>query len=106
MSCCRRGSEVEDAFSQLGAGSRVPGSQLKGPMMVSFVNQQGLAEAGVDQGGLLKEFLTEASTGSFYWWSALEFPIDSQFIETTEPTSATSEAEALKLFRWWCRWYL
>ena len=30
-------------------------------MQVVFLNQQGMLEAGIDQGGLLKEFLEEVS---------------------------------------------
>ena len=36
-------------------------TQLAVCMQVVFLNQQGMLEAGIDQGGLLKEFLEEAS---------------------------------------------
>jgi hypothetical protein len=33
--------------------------KLKGVVKVSFVNSEGLPEAGIDGGGVFKEFLTE-----------------------------------------------
>jgi len=50
----RRGSELEDAWRHVGGSA-----PLKGPLAVSFVNAQGMPEAGLDHGGLTKEFLTE-----------------------------------------------
>ena len=50
----RRGHLVEDAYAQcshLGLG-------LKGRIRVSFISDEGLPEAGIDGGGLFKEFLT------------------------------------------------
>ena len=54
----RRDALLEDALHAL----KGVGSSVKGPMHVSFVSQHGGLEAGIDQGGLLKEFLEEAST--------------------------------------------
>ena len=50
---------MEDAYAQLGFGRQRVGSAIKGPLSVSFVNATGLAEAGLDQGGLVKEFISE-----------------------------------------------
>lgn len=36
-----------------------PAEKLKGVVKVSFVNSEGLPEAGIDGGGVFKEFLTE-----------------------------------------------
>ena len=33
------------------------GDRVKGRLVVSFVNEQGMLEAGLDYGGLVKEFL-------------------------------------------------
>lgn len=53
----RRDALLEDSFAALGGG----GSSLKGPLGVSFINSVGAEEAGLDQGGLMKEFLEEVS---------------------------------------------
>ena len=37
------------------------GSVVKAPMHVTFISEHGGVEAGIDQGGLLKEFLEEVS---------------------------------------------
>eukprot|EP00892_Ulva_mutabilis_P011877 jgi/Ulvmu1/9061/UM005_0154.1 len=49
----KRGRELEDAYAQLGP----LGSRIKQPLMVTFVDEHGANEAGIDQGGLLKELL-------------------------------------------------
>ncbi|KAL2933317.1 E3 ubiquitin-protein ligase UPL7 [Bienertia sinuspersici] len=57
----RRGHLVEDGFQQLNS----LGTKLKSSIHVSFVSECGLAEAGLDYGGLSKEFLTDISKGAF-----------------------------------------
>nr|XP_048321296.1 E3 ubiquitin-protein ligase UPL7 isoform X2 [Ziziphus jujuba var. spinosa] len=57
----RRGHIVEDGFRQLNG----LGSKLKSPIQVSFVSECGLPEAGLDYGGLSKEFLTDISKAAF-----------------------------------------
>lgn len=57
----RRDHIVEDGFAQLNG----LGSKLKCCINVSFVNELGLAEAGLDYGGLFKEFLTDLATAAF-----------------------------------------
>lgn len=57
----RRDHIVEDGFRQLNS----LGSKLKSCMNVSFVNESGLPEAGLDYGGLSKEFLTDLSKKAF-----------------------------------------
>ena len=57
----RRDYILEDAlyhFSKLGSGA-------KGKMEITFVNQAGMLEAGLDHGGLLKEFLEETAKKGF-----------------------------------------
>ncbi|KAF8403185.1 hypothetical protein HHK36_011282 [Tetracentron sinense] len=57
----RRGFIVEDGFKQLNS----LGSRLKSIIHVSFVSECGLPEAGLDYGGLSKEFLTDISRAAF-----------------------------------------
>lgn len=57
----RRGHIVEDGFRQLNA----LGSRLKSSIHVSFVSESGLPEAGLDYGGLSKEFLTDIAKAAF-----------------------------------------
>ncbi|KAJ7524180.1 hypothetical protein O6H91_18G080700 [Diphasiastrum complanatum] len=57
----RRDHIVEDGFRQL---NRL-GSKLKSNINVSFVNEHGLQEAGLDYGGLFKEFLTDLAKAAF-----------------------------------------
>jgi ubiquitin-protein ligase E3 C len=57
----RRGAEFEDAFAQfyeLGEG-------LKEPIQITFVDQFDQAEAGIDGGGVTKEFLTSVTSTAF-----------------------------------------
>lgn len=57
----RRGHLVEDGFQQLNS----LGSRLKSSIHVSFVSECGLREAGLDYGGLSKEFLTDITKAAF-----------------------------------------
>ncbi|KAG6693556.1 hypothetical protein I3842_09G006200 [Carya illinoinensis] len=57
----RRGHIVEDGFQQLNS----LGSRLKSSIHVSFLSECGLPEAGLDYGGLSKEFLTDISKAAF-----------------------------------------
>lgn len=57
----RRDHIVEDGFRQLNA----LGPRLKSSIHVSFVSESGLPEAGLDYGGLSKEFLTDISKAAF-----------------------------------------
>eukprot|EP00252_Welwitschia_mirabilis_P024162 TRINITY_DN7059_c0_g3_i3.p1 TRINITY_DN7059_c0_g3~~TRINITY_DN7059_c0_g3_i3.p1 ORF type:complete len:797 (+),score=144.37 TRINITY_DN7059_c0_g3_i3:224-2392(+) len=52
---------VEDGFAQLNS----LGAKLKSCLNVSFVNEHGLPEAGLDYGGLFKEFLTDLAKAAF-----------------------------------------
>eukprot|EP00879_Flechtneria_rotunda_P007931 GHRR01008309.1.p1 GENE.GHRR01008309.1~~GHRR01008309.1.p1 ORF type:complete len:968 (+),score=427.16 GHRR01008309.1:1220-4123(+) len=51
----RRDVLLEDAYRGLGGA----GHNIKARLQVTFVNAQGLAEAGIDQGGLMKELLEQ-----------------------------------------------
>ncbi|XP_065855485.1 E3 ubiquitin-protein ligase UPL7 isoform X2 [Euphorbia lathyris] len=57
----RRGHIVEDGFRQLNTLR----SRLKSSIHVSFVSECGVPEAGLDYGGLSKEFLTDISKAAF-----------------------------------------
>ncbi|KAL6988296.1 E3 ubiquitin-protein ligase upl7 [Sarracenia purpurea var. burkii] len=57
----RRGHIVEDGFQQLNS----LGSRFKSSIHVSFVSESGLPEAGLDYGGLSKEFLTDITKAAF-----------------------------------------
>ncbi|KAL6503076.1 E3 ubiquitin-protein ligase upl7 [Orobanche hederae] len=57
----RRGHIFEDGLQQL----NLLGSRLKSAIRVSFVSESGLPEAGLDYGGLSKEFLTDISKIAF-----------------------------------------
>ncbi|KAF8527427.1 HECT-domain-containing protein [Hysterangium stoloniferum] len=57
----RRTSIAEDGFDQLSS----LGSDLKGPVEIQFVDQFGQEEAGIDGGGVFKEFLTSLSREAF-----------------------------------------
>lgn len=57
----RRGHVLEDATAQLGR----LGSSAKARLSLTFFNQQGLQEAGIDMGGLLKEFLESVVAEGF-----------------------------------------
>lgn len=51
----RRGMVAQDGFDRLGAGD----VDLKKPVEITFVDQWGVEEAGIDGGGVFKEFFTE-----------------------------------------------
>lgn len=57
----RRDHIVEDGYRQL----NFLGSRLKSRINVSFISECGLPEAGLDYGGLSKEFLTDLSKAAF-----------------------------------------
>mmetsp|Transcript_17431 Transcript_17431/g.48587 ORF Transcript_17431/g.48587 Transcript_17431/m.48587 type:complete len:870 (+) Transcript_17431:468-3077(+) len=57
----RRQYLLDDAFEQLGRA----GQQLKLRLDVTFVNEQGLQEAGLDYGGLMKDFIEDVIKAGF-----------------------------------------
>lgn len=50
----RVAGRAQDGFAQLG---HVPGEELRGRVRIQFVDEYGAEEAGVDGGGLFKDFL-------------------------------------------------
>lgn len=57
----RRGKISEDGFDELDK----LGPMLKGTIEIQFIDEWGQPEAGIDGGGLFKEFLTSLSTEAF-----------------------------------------
>ncbi|KAH9812750.1 hypothetical protein DFH28DRAFT_392310 [Melampsora americana] len=57
----RRGRISEDGFLHLNA----LGPRLKDPIEIKFIDQYGLEEAGIDGGGVFKEFLTSLTKDIF-----------------------------------------
>ncbi|KAJ3293765.1 hypothetical protein HK104_004200 [Borealophlyctis nickersoniae] len=57
----RRQFVFEDGYTHLNA----LGSQLKNRIQITFVSEQGLVEAGIDGGGVFKEFLTALCRQAF-----------------------------------------
>ncbi|KAF9431813.1 hypothetical protein BGZ76_011669 [Entomortierella beljakovae] len=57
----RRGYVFEDGYEQLNN----IGSRLKGRISISFIDQYGIQEAGIDGGGVFKEFLTSLVLQAF-----------------------------------------
>jgi ubiquitin-protein ligase E3 C len=57
----RRASVFEDGFAHLNA----LGPGLKRKVAITFVNEQGLVEAGIDGGGVFKEFLNALAQSAF-----------------------------------------
>ena len=56
----RRSAILDDGYAAL----RNAGGSIKGRLSVSFVNVHGEMEAGLDHGGLVKEFLEEVTHSS------------------------------------------
>ncbi|KAF8531258.1 hypothetical protein JB92DRAFT_2852681 [Gautieria morchelliformis] len=57
----RRGNIAQDGYDQLSS----MGAELKGPVEIQFIDQFGQEEAGIDGGGVFKEFLTSLSKEAF-----------------------------------------
>jgi ubiquitin-protein ligase E3 C len=58
----RRNRLLEDAFDQL---SLLSEEDLKGPIRVSFINEHGEEEAGIDGGGIFKDFMENITRAAF-----------------------------------------
>ncbi|KAG6575142.1 E3 ubiquitin-protein ligase UPL6, partial [Cucurbita argyrosperma subsp. sororia] len=58
----RRDHILEDAFSQMSALSE---DDLRGSIRVSFVNEFGVEEAGIDGGGIFKDFMENITRAAF-----------------------------------------
>ncbi|CAD5172340.1 unnamed protein product [Musa acuminata subsp. malaccensis] len=58
----RRNRILEDAFNQLHTLSE---DDLRGPIRISFVNEFGVEEAGIDGGGIFKDFMENIIQAAF-----------------------------------------
>ncbi|XP_019419938.1 PREDICTED: E3 ubiquitin-protein ligase UPL6-like isoform X2 [Lupinus angustifolius] len=58
----RRDHILEDAYNQM---SQLPESDLRGLIRVNFVNEFGVEEAGIDGGGIFKDFMENITRAAF-----------------------------------------
>jgi ubiquitin-protein ligase E3 C len=89
----RRDALVADAYDQL---SEV-GPRLKGMVKVEFISEQGLNEAGIDGGGLFKEFIDSFAKEAFSPTYGLFIPTSHQLL-TPNPASAMLGSNHLRYF--------
>ncbi|KAF6837702.1 E3 ubiquitin-protein ligase (HECT-domain-containing protein) [Colletotrichum musicola] len=89
----RRGQVFVDAFEQfyeLGEG-------LKEPIQIQFVDQFDTVEAGIDGGGVTKEFLTSVTTEAFSQMDGISlFRANSQGLLYPNPTAMDELKQALR----------
>ncbi|EAW08293.1 HECT-type E3 ubiquitin-protein ligase [Aspergillus clavatus NRRL 1] len=89
----RRESVFEDAFEQfyeLGEG-------LKEPIQISFIDKFDTVEAGIDGGGVTKEFLTSVTTEAFKAGSGPKlFEENDQHLLYPNPAAVEQRREALR----------
>ncbi|THW19386.1 hypothetical protein D6D02_10434 [Aureobasidium pullulans] len=88
----RRKHEFEDAYKQFFS----LGDGLKEPIQITFLDEFGLQEAGIDGGGVTKEFLTSITTEAFNPEKGL-FMENSQHSLYPDPTSVEALKEMLRL---------
>ncbi|KAJ7955280.1 E3 ubiquitin-protein ligase UPL6 [Quillaja saponaria] len=58
----RRDRILEDAYNQMSALSE---DDLRGPIRVTFINEFGVEEAGIDGGGIFKDFMENITRAAF-----------------------------------------
>ncbi|KAH4990074.1 hypothetical protein HBI40_039700 [Parastagonospora nodorum] len=89
----RRENEFEDAFEQfypLGAG-------LKEPIQITFMDQFGSPEAGIDGGGVTKEFLTSVTDRAFMPSDELDMFVENdQHLLYPNPTAVEELKAAMR----------
>lgn len=89
----RRENEFDDAFEQfypLGAG-------LKEPIQITFMDQFGAAEAGIDGGGVTKEFLTSVTNRAFMPTDYIDMFVENdQHLLYPNPAAVEEHREALR----------
>lgn len=87
----RRKHEFEDAFDQF----YNLGADLKEPIQITFVDEFDIVEAGIDGGGVTKEFLTSVTDEAFNPEAGL-FEANSQHLLYPNPTSVEERKELLR----------
>ncbi|KAH8666750.1 HECT-domain-containing protein [Xylariales sp. PMI_506] len=90
----KRGQVFDDAYEQfysLGEG-------LKEPIQITFVDQFGQPEAGIDGGGVTKEFLISVTSEAFSPQDHGLFVANSQNLLYPNPTAFDERAEELRYF--------
>jgi ubiquitin-protein ligase E3 C len=89
----RRENEFEDAFEQfypLGQG-------LKEPIQITFMDQFGAPEAGIDGGGVTKEFLTSVTNRAFMPTDSVDMFVENdQHLLYPNPAAVEEHKEALE----------
>ncbi|KAI8083324.1 uncharacterized protein B0P05DRAFT_610573 [Gilbertella persicaria] len=91
----RRDHMFEDGYESL---SGLGINELKGKVAISFVDEFGLEEAGIDGGGVFKEFLTGLSKEAFNVNYGLFVATQDQLLYPNPSLSAT-QAQQLDYFR-------
>ena len=87
----RRKHEFEDAYEQFYG----LGADLKEPIQITFVDEFDIVEAGIDGGGVTKEFLTSVTSEAFNPDAGL-FQANSQHLLYPSPTSVEERKEVLR----------
>ncbi|KAI4917836.1 uncharacterized protein J4E92_008773 [Alternaria infectoria] len=89
----RRENEFDDAFEQfyeLGQG-------LKEPIQITFMDQFGAPEAGIDGGGVTKEFLTSVTSRAFMPTEYIDMFVENdQHLLYPNPAAVEEHKEALR----------
>ncbi|CAN9093336.1 unnamed protein product [Alternaria alternata] len=89
----RRENEFDDAFEQfyeLGQG-------LKEPIQITFMDQFGAPEAGIDGGGVTKEFLTSVTSRAFMPTDYIDMFVENdQHLLYPNPAALEEHKEALR----------
>jgi ubiquitin-protein ligase E3 C len=89
----RRESVFEDAFDQF----YDLGESLKEPIQISFIDQFGSVEAGIDGGGVTKEFLTSITNEAFMSTNGLNLFIENdQNLLYPNPAAVEQRREVLR----------
>lgn len=88
----RRKHEFKDAFDQF----YKLGERLKEPIQITFRDEFGLVEAGIDGGGVTKEFLTSVTSQAFDPGVGM-FTENSQHLLFPNPTRMKTCRESLRL---------
>jgi len=86
----RRDHIVEDAFDELFTA----GDKLKGRVQVEFITDQGLSEAGIDGGGLFKEFIDLFAKAAFDPTFGLFIPTSHQLLFPNPLSLTASDASS------------